>query len=68
MFHHSNGKRMNITYTDGGLINSVDILGENEEIESTRYLVIPFNFMVYKAFPCNITVTVSIHMMTLEAY
>ncbi len=35
-FYHSNGKRMNITYTDGGLINSVDILGEDEEIESTR--------------------------------
>lgn len=37
LFTHSNGKSMNITYTDGGLIDTVDILDEENNIEMTRY-------------------------------
>lgn len=67
-FHHSNGKRMNVTYTDEGLINSVDILGRNEEIESTRYSAWRLFCVVYKIISIIAIDAVSTHMMTLIAY
>ena len=36
LFVHSNGKKMNITYTDSGLINTVDIMDEDDNIERTK--------------------------------
>lgn len=39
LFTHSNGKKMNITYTESGLISTVDILDEDENIQETRYIL-----------------------------
>ena len=38
LFKHSNGKKMNVTYTDNGFIETVDILDEDDNIELTRYI------------------------------
>ena len=36
LFTHSNGKSLNVTYTDGGLISYVDLLDEENNVEKTR--------------------------------
>jgi len=37
LFTHSNGKTLNITYTDSGLISYADLLDEDNNIEKTRF-------------------------------
>ena len=36
LFSHSNGKSLNVTYTDSGLIGYVDLLDEENNVEKTR--------------------------------
>ena len=36
LFKHSNGKSLNVTYTDSGLISFVDLLDEDNNVEKTR--------------------------------
>ena len=36
LFTHSNGKRLNVTYTNSGLISYVDLLDEENNVEKTR--------------------------------
>ena len=36
LFTHSNGKSLNVTYTDSGLISYVDLLDEENNVEKTR--------------------------------
>ena len=36
LFTHSNGNRLNVTYTDSGLISYVDLLDEENNVEKTR--------------------------------
>jgi len=33
---HSNGKRLNISYTSGGLIQSIDLISQDNDVEQTR--------------------------------
>ena len=33
-FSHSNGKKLRVSYTEGGRIRSVDLLDENNAVES----------------------------------
>ena len=37
LFTHSNGKTLNITYTDSGLISYADLLDEDNNVEKTRF-------------------------------
>jgi len=35
-FSHSNGKKLRVSYTEGGRIRSVDLVDENSAVESSR--------------------------------
>ena len=35
-FSHSNGKKLRVSYTNSGRISSVDLLDENNAVESSR--------------------------------
>ena len=39
-FTHSNGKKLNITYTTSGRISYVDVLDQDDNIEQSRYITI----------------------------